>query len=700
VWFGKRVLRGSFLATVIHNHTRLAPTRRRRASVDAIEPLEPRAMLSSVAGDFNGDGVADLAIGISSQTVGGAAGAGAVQILYGTAPHGGVKTGLTTIHDRLLDRGQLGIRGSHPQDGDNFGAALAVGDFNRDGTADLVIGAPGQSVGGADGAGAVYILFGRHHGLRRSGAHQITENSRIIVGAATAGDHFGAALAAGDFNHDRFMDLAIGVPDKTVRGHDNAGAVDVIYGSLFGLASGRSTTWTQGRLRAGTIGDGDLFGSSLAARDFNGDGFRDLAVGAPSQTVSGHANAGAAGVIYGQAGGLAAARNQFWTADSNGIDGAATAGGQFGFSLAAGDFSGDRKSDLAIGAPGEDVAVAGGSPVTGAGAAHVLLGSRTRLTASHSQLWTENNLGLTGAAAATGDRFGQSLAAGHINADRLADLAIGAPGAAVSGATGAGLVDVLYAALAGNSQQAGLATAGAQSWNQHVLNSSGDDATSGESFGSALAIGNFNGDRSGDLAVEAPGESFNNSEPGSANVIFGSSNGTGLSAGGTSIAEQFQIWLPSRKAIFPDVAFQTFFNDPTRAAKNLKAGQAFLAANKTKPGVITLAGGLQYKVISTNPSGDMPTDSSSVSVIYTGSLIGGTVFDDSRDHPDPGTTDETSFNVTQVVPGFAEALKLMHVGDHITVYIPANLAYGTQGSFPAVPPNSVIIFDLTLVSIS
>ena len=640
-------------------------------------------MLSSVAGDFNGDGVADLAIGIPSQTAGGAAGAGAVQILYGTAPHGGVKTGLTTVHDQLLDRGQLGIRGSHPQDGDNFGAALAVGDFNRDGIADLVVGAPGQSVGGADGAGAVYILFGSHHGLRPSSARQITENSKIIAGTAAAGDHFGAALAAGDFNHDRFMDLAIGVPDKTVRGHDNAGAVDVIYGSLFGLASGRSKTWTQGRLRAGTIGDGDLFGSSLAARDFNGDGFRDLAVGAPGQTVGGDANAGAVSVIYGQAGGLSAAKNQFWTADSNGIDGAATAGGQFGFSLAAGDFSGDRKSDLAIGAPGEDVAVAGGSPVTDAGAVHVLLGSGKRLTASHSQLWTENNLGLTGAAAATGDRFGQSLAAGHINADRLADLAIGAPGAAVSGATGAGLVDVLYAALAGNSAPAGLSTAGAQSWNQHVLGASGDDATSGESFGSALAIGNFNGDRLQDLAVEAPAESANNSAPGSANIIFAAR--TGLNVGGSGDMEQNQLWIPSSNRLFPDAVL---------ASTNLKAGNRFLALNAKKPGVVTLPDGLEYRVITSHPTGAKPTDSSTVMVNYTGTFIDGTVFDSSASHGGP-----QSFPVSDVVPGFAEALKLMHVGERFKVFIPSNLAYGSQPP-SSIPPNSTLIFDIELLSIS
>ena len=133
----------------------------------------------------------------------------------------------------------------------------------------------------------------------------------------------------------------------------------------------------------------------------------------------------------------------------------------------------------------------------------------------------------------------------------------------------------------------------------------------------------------------------------------------------------------------------------------MKNGQAFLAANKTKPGVITTADGLQYKIISNpTPNAAVPTASSSVSVVYTGTLIDGTVFDASSQHPDQGTTDQTTFTVSGVVPGFAEMLKLMHVGEHVTVYIPSNLAYGAQGQSPTIAPNEVLIFDLTLKSIS
>ena len=688
--------------------TTSAEKNRRRGFQPRFEPLEGRVLLTSVTGDFNGDGIADLAIGTVSQTVNGITNAGAVQILYGTSRTSSVQSGsvdpglngLTTTNDQLITQATTGLKSAAVANG-NFGSALAVGDFNHDGIMDLAIGASGATVNGATGAGAVFILFGSHTGLKTTGGQMWTENSTNIAGTATAGDHFGAALAAGDFNNDHFTDLAVGVPNKSISGKANAGAVNVIYGALGGLKAANNKLWDQSLLNAGTIGTGDLFGSALAVGDFNADGFRDLAVGSPDQTVGGNANAGAVNVIYGRLGGLNALNNQFWTAGVNNILGHSNAGAQFGFALATGDFNDDSRSDLVIGAPGENIdAVGSAALVNNAGAVHVLLGSSARLTATGNQLWTENSTGMTNTntTAASGDRFGATVAVGQMNSDRLSDLAIGVPnqtvaasGQMVNPATAAGTVRVLYgAAKSSTNPTAGLSTTNSQIWDQAISGILGDGVDNNELFGSGLAIGDFNGDHIADLAVEVPGET-DQGTAGAANIIYGTS--TGLNAGGSAAAQQQnQFWLPRLNRLF---------FDPTVNAKNLRDGNAFLAANKTKPGVITTADGVQYKILSNpTPNAAVPTDSDTVSVEYTGTLIDGTVFDASSQHPDMGTTNQTSFQVNGVVPGFAEMLKLMHVGEHVTVYIPTALAYGVQGQGTTIGPNQVLIFDLKLDSIS
>ena len=100
---------------------------------------------------------------------------------------------------------------------------------------------------------------------------------------------------------------------------------------------------------------GDLLGFALTVGDFNADGLRDLAIGSPGRTVGGLAAAGAVNVLYGTRSGLQTNNMQLWTVGSGGVQGTSTAAGQFGFALAAGDFNDDSRSDLAIGAPGENV---------------------------------------------------------------------------------------------------------------------------------------------------------------------------------------------------------------------------------------------------------------------------------------------------------------------------------------------------------
>jgi FKBP-type peptidyl-prolyl cis-trans isomerase len=128
------------------------------------------------------------------------------------------------------------------------------------------------------------------------------------------------------------------------------------------------------------------------------------------------------------------------------------------------------------------------------------------------------------------------------------------------------------------------------------------------------------------------------------------------------------------------------------ADSNKKEGAAFLAANGTKPGVVTLPSGLQYKIL-TAGTGPKPTAGDSVVCNYKGTLLDGTEFDSSYKRGQPAT-----FPVTGVIKGWTEALQLMPVGSKWQLFIPADLAYGERGREP-IGPNAVLVFDLELLSI-
>jgi FKBP-type peptidyl-prolyl cis-trans isomerase FklB len=129
------------------------------------------------------------------------------------------------------------------------------------------------------------------------------------------------------------------------------------------------------------------------------------------------------------------------------------------------------------------------------------------------------------------------------------------------------------------------------------------------------------------------------------------------------------------------------------AVENKKIGDAFLAENKTKPGVVTLPSGLQYKIL-TAGNGKTPTDADMVVCSYRGTLIDGTEFDSS----DPGQP--ATFKVSGgVIPGWTEALKLMPVGSKWQLFIPPNLAYGARGAGRDIGPNATLIFELELVAV-
>lgn len=129
----------------------------------------------------------------------------------------------------------------------------------------------------------------------------------------------------------------------------------------------------------------------------------------------------------------------------------------------------------------------------------------------------------------------------------------------------------------------------------------------------------------------------------------------------------------------------------TSVDHNKQVGEAFLMKNKTKPGVVTLPDGLQYKIIKAG-NGAKPGPSDVVTVEYAGRLVNGTEFDSSAKHG--GTA---SFTVGQVIPGWVEALQMMPVGSTWELYIPSDLAYGDHGAPPAIAPNETLIFKVTLI---
>jgi FKBP-type peptidyl-prolyl cis-trans isomerase FklB len=130
-----------------------------------------------------------------------------------------------------------------------------------------------------------------------------------------------------------------------------------------------------------------------------------------------------------------------------------------------------------------------------------------------------------------------------------------------------------------------------------------------------------------------------------------------------------------------------------KAAGNKKIGEDFLAANKSKPGVVTLPSGLQYIVLKEG-TGPKPTATDKVKCHYHGTLIDGRVFDSSVDRGQP-----VELNVNGVIPGWTEALQLMTVGSKWKLFVPSNLAYGDQQPGPMIAPGSTLIFDVELLDI-
>jgi len=507
-------------------------------------------------GDFNADGIADLAVGAPYEDQDGIRAVGGVHVFYGTV------TGVSSTGDLFLDETQFGF--SYATD-DFFGWALASGDFNGDTYSDLAIGMPGRDTGTAQATGRVLLIDGSATGLNLATARSL---QLLPSGRGRAGE----ALVWADFNGDGFGDLAVGVPVAGVPARSlnfacievavSAGEVEVFYGSAGGLTTVGAQRIYQywrdsfgictGNGGIGTLeaSEGDRFGSVLAAGNFNGDVTRagrplfDLVIGVPGDGLVRVGNfdgitpapipgAGAVQILRGSVNGVTLSNAQELSQSTAGIGGGPERDDQFGRSFAVGDFNADLHDDLAIGVPFEDLS---DNTAADAGAVHMLFGSFTAgelITTNDTEFISQ--IDLPGSSVEAGDRFGWAMTTGRFNSDFVDDLAIGSPGEDVNAIRDAGIVHVIY------NSTSGPVFSTSQLWRQ---GSGGipDVAEDGDQFGYSLSAWNYGRDDRSDLAIGAPFEDLpaagvTQTDAGAVIVIYGTA--AGLTA---TTANPAQLW--------------------------------------------------------------------------------------------------------------------------------------------------------------
>jgi hypothetical protein len=482
--------------------------------------------------DFNGDGYSDLALGVPRENVSEIHDVGAINVLYGSA------SGLTPGGNQLWYEDVPGVPGEG-EPSDLWGFSLAAADFDGDGYDDLAAGAPFEDVGSERNAGAVTVLFGSATGLSPEGARVWTQESAGVAAASEAGDQFGSAMAAGDMNGDGLADLAVGIHREDVSAARNAGAVLILNGAPEGLSGAGGGRWTQGLGVVGSPERGDGFGTTMTSGDVNGDGFGDLAVGAPSEDVSAKADAGMVNVLYGSNVGLSSEGDDSFSQDSPGMDDAAEAGDEFSGTLAAGDLDGDGRADLVAGAFLEDVSKHGD-----AGAINVVMGGAARPAPAPISFWSQDTPGVPGTAG-TADAFGKALAIGDVDGDGYGDLAVAARYDDEAGPDASGAVDVLYGSAIAPS------TVDAQLWTQDSVGVHGV-AEERDHFGSVLAIAHHGPGASAQLAIGVHFEGIDGiALAGALNVLRGS--GAGLTGIGS------QMWTQDSPGVLEEVEDNDFF---------------------------------------------------------------------------------------------------------------------------------------------
>ncbi|EKX64872.1 FG-GAP repeat protein [Streptomyces ipomoeae 91-03] len=380
--------------------------------------------------DFNGDGFADLVINAPSATVAGVESAGYVSIVYGST------AGADTAHPQVVSRTTSWLPES-TKSGNYFGWSTTARDLDGDGYTDLAVGGFGDSD---------VVLWGSASGL--TSATALPGKVNRAVGADFNGDGKGDLVTTGDGGVQIKLGpftragvaagtttLAIDEEDEvwgiTVGDTNGDGKDDLIttggFEEMSYQAQWRKGTSTGVSQTARSTGYYTLGG---VIADVNKDGYGDYVardVGHVSEVMN--SEAGNVRVVYGSANGPSTRTTKI-TQDTKGVPGVSEAenpssdlnGDQFGYSVAAGDVTGDGYPDIAVGVPGEDI-----GSIKDAGSVVLLKGGSSGLTGTGAQAFDQSDSGVPGASEA-GDTFGASVSLLDVNANNRADLAVGAPG--------------------------------------------------------------------------------------------------------------------------------------------------------------------------------------------------------------------------------------------------------------------------------
>ncbi|TQE37297.1 hypothetical protein Sipo7851_09835 [Streptomyces ipomoeae] len=380
--------------------------------------------------DFNGDGFADLVINAPSATVAGVESAGYVSIVYGST------AGADTAHPQVVSRTTSWLPES-TKSGNYFGWSTTARDLDGDGYTDLAVGGFGDSD---------VVLWGSASGL--TSATALPGKVNRAVGADFNGDGKGDLVTTGDGGVQIKLGpftragvaagtttLAIDEEDEvwgiTVGDTNGDGKDDLIttggFEEISYQAQWRKGTSTGVSQTARSTGYYTLGG---VIADVNKDGYGDYVardVGHVSEVMN--SEAGNVRVVYGSANGPSTRTTKI-TQDTKGVPGVSEAenpssdlnGDQFGYSVAAGDVTGDGYPDIAVGVPGEDI-----GSIKDAGSVVLLKGGSSGLTGTGAQAFDQSDSGVPGASEA-GDTFGASVSLLDVNANNRADLAVGAPG--------------------------------------------------------------------------------------------------------------------------------------------------------------------------------------------------------------------------------------------------------------------------------